>query len=472
MMTNLQPPKSVLRRRQSLSADAGALIDGISVIGLSYFLSYHYAGAFRVPDLLLLLSLLAAMTVVYDKIGIYRRYGGPVKKIVSLAQAWGLSLATVVIIGFATGALNHFSRAHIGALLVSGFVIQLAFHVGMDLFQRRLSRFAAKKKAIIVGDGFLAHYISKRINSNPWMPETVVGALTLPSESSGVADNYDTAQLPVLGTIDDIDFVLDARDIKGVYLIATPDASEILQKLCFTLIDRSIDIHWIPDLSSLSPINLNVKELAGTPVITLSESPLSGWAFVVKSIEDKLIASLALILSAPILITAAIAIKLDSPGPVFFFQKRTGWEGKVFSIWKFRTMHIDKPDDGVVKQATENDPRVTRVGRILRRTSIDELPQLFNVLFGNMSLVGPRPHALQHNDFYSKKIAAYLARHRIKPGITGLAQVRGFRGETKDLHLMEERVKNDIEYINRWSLMLDISILIRTALVVASCRAY
>jgi putative colanic acid biosynthesis UDP-glucose lipid carrier transferase len=172
------------------------------------------------------------------------------------------------------------------------------------------------------------------------------------------------------------------------------------------------------------------------------------------------------------MVLAALAIKWESPGPVFFRQERTGWDGKTFKIWKFRSMRLHQQDEGKIKQATQNDSRITRVGGFIRRTSIDELPQLFNVLAGQMSLVGPRPHAIQHNEEYSSQIVAYLARHRIKPGMTGLAQIRGYRGETKELADMEKRVQYDLEYINNWSLWLDFSILVRTLFSLKSDKAY
>ena len=159
-------------------------------------------------------------------------------------------------------------------------------------------------------------------------------------------------------------------------------------------------------------------------------------------------------------------------GPVFFRQVRMGWTGESFRIWKFRSMHVHQPEAGVVKQAQKNDPRLTRVGAFIRRTSLDELPQLFNVLTGEMSLVGPRPHALQHDTLYSQDIVDYFARHNIKPGMTGLAQVRGFRGETKDIEQMIQRVDSDIEYINNWSLWLDFFILVRTVGALSGRNAY
>jgi putative colanic acid biosysnthesis UDP-glucose lipid carrier transferase len=171
-----------------------------------------------------------------------------------------------------------------------------------------------------------------------------------------------------------------------------------------------------------------------------------------------------------LLLATALAVKLSSPGPVLFKQKRHGWNGKVIKVWKFRSMRVHA--DAQVKQASRQDPRITRVGAFIRRTSIDELPQLFNVLQGHMSLVGPRPHAVAHNDYYTGKIDAYMARHRIKPGITGLAQISGARGETETLDKMEKRVELDLAYINNWSIWLDIKILIKTPFTLLSKDIY
>ena len=193
---------------------------------------------------------------------------------------------------------------------------------------------------------------------------------------------------------------------------------------------------------------------------------------LLKSIEDKVLSFLILLLIFPILILVAIAVKLDSPGPVFFRQNRAGWSGKSFKIWKFRSMYVHQEEAGELKQASKGDSRITRVGAFIRKTSLDELPQIFNVLTGDMSLVGPRPHAIQHDKEYSQRIFDYFARHHIKPGITGLAQVRGLRGETIEIEQMVQRIESDIEYINNWSIWLDISILFRTVFAFTGKGAY
>jgi putative colanic acid biosynthesis UDP-glucose lipid carrier transferase len=189
-----------------------------------------------------------------------------------------------------------------------------------------------------------------------------------------------------------------------------------------------------------------------------------------KSLVEKTVAFLAIIALSPILLIIALAVKINSPGPVFFKQDRHGWNGKVIKVWKFRSMRVH--DDRDVKQASRNDSRITAVGRFIRRTSLDELPQLFNVLQGHMALVGPRPHAVAHNNYYSGKILAYMARHRIKPGITGLAQISGCRGETDTIDKMQKRVEIDLQYINSWSLWLDLKILVKTPFTLLSKDIY
>jgi putative colanic acid biosynthesis UDP-glucose lipid carrier transferase len=326
-------------------------------------------------------------------------------------------------------------------------------------------------KALIIGIGMLANHLYERINSNPWMPEEVVGAVSA-MENDEETEPSNQPAMPILGGLVDIKRLIKVHDIQTVYIAVSLDSSPMIQKIYFDLLNLNVNVHWAPNIFALNLLNHSVKELAGIPILTLSETPLIGSHLLIKTVEDRLLATFILILASPVMLLTALLIKFESSGPVFFRQERTGWDGRNFKIWKFRSMKVHDELNGVIKQATQNDPRMTRIGRFIRRTSIDELPQLFNVLAGQMSLVGPRPHAIQHNQEYSKQIVAYLARHRIKPGITGLAQIRGYRGETKELEQMQNRVKYDLEYINNWSLWLDLTILVRTLFALKSENAY
>ena len=419
--------------------------------------------------MIMVVVLLGLMAVVYDRFGIYRLHGGMTKKLLTLGKAWSIAFSLLFLLAFLTKSTDLYSRVIVSLLYVLGYLFQVAGHIGFRYLQRINLARQEQLKALVIGTGELASHIFDKINSNPWLNESVVGAVTLNGET---ASDMHTDQLPVLGSVEQIGQLIEEKKIRTVYIAVPLDESPLIKDIYHDLLDANVNIHWAPNIFALNLINHSVKELSGIPILTLSETPLIGTHLLSKAIEDKLVATVALILLSPILLITTVAIKLDSPGPVFFRQARTGWDGREFKIWKFRSMRADLQEDANVVQATRDDSRVTKVGRFIRKTSIDELPQLLNVLAGQMSLVGPRPHAVQHNIEYSKRIIDYLSRHRIKPGITGLAQIRGFRGETKELSQMEKRVQCDLEYINNWSIGLDLSIMVRTLFTLFSKHAY
>lgn len=432
----------------------------------------------------LLLLLGMGMLFAYDRFGVYRSNSGVGRKALTLFKAWSLAFVTLLVVGFLTKQTEAFSRVFLGQLFVAGFALQVMLHYLSREVQTRIMRHAVPvENVLIVGAGKLARYLQNKISGNPWLNQKVVGCVDLPSsvkprehqETSrlGAASDFGGLGEPhVIGSLEDIVSIIERHEIRTVYFAIPLGQSDLIEDMYFRLLDRHVAIHWVPDIFSLLLVNHSVREMAGLPVLTLSETPLTGVRLLLKAVEDFVLSFLILLVISPLLLLIAVAIKVDSPGPVFFKQARKGWSGKTFSIWKFRSMHVHEPESGVVKQATRNDPRVTRVGAFLRKTSLDELPQLLNVLGGSMSLVGPRPHAVQHDLEYSQRINSYFARHNIKPGITGLAQVRGFRGETTHIELMQQRVEADIEYINNWSLWLDFVILVRTAGALTGRNAY
>lgn len=475
-MTSVIPSqRPLLQRRNSLSNTFQALVDGMIVISLVVGLAIWVNGVITMPYVLMTLTLLGAMAVVYDRMGIYRRNVMMTDKVVSLGRAWAISIAIVLAIAFSTKTSEDFSRLVFGILLVAGYLLQVLSHLAFRYVQARSVAQQDTVNALVIGTGDLAGYISTRINGNPWIPERVIGYVSADDRSGDRvwrAPQEGDSEPEILGCLQDVRALVAGHDIRTVYITVPLQISPGIAEVYQDLIDANVDVHWAPDIYALNLVNHSVKEFAGIPIITLSETPLIGTHQLFKSIEDKVLAIIALVLASPIMLATALAIKLESRGPVFFRQARTGWDGREFKIWKFRSMRVHAPKDGNVQQATKDDPRITRVGRFIRRTSIDELPQFFNVLSGQMSMVGPRPHAIQHNEEYAKRINAYLARHRIKPGITGLAQVRGFRGETAELEAMEMRVRCDMEYINNWSVWLDLTILARTAFTLFSKNAY
>jgi Undecaprenyl-phosphate glucose phosphotransferase len=238
-----------------------------------------------------------------------------------------------------------------------------------------------------------------------------------------------------------------------------------------------VDIRLSAHMSKLRLASRAYSYLGDVPVFDVADRPISDWNLVAKWLFDHVVAIVAIILLSPVMIATAIAIKLDSPGPVLFRQKRHGFNNELIEVFKFRSMYVNQADAAAAKLVTKDDPRVTRVGRFIRKTSIDELPQLFNVLLGQLSIVGPRPHALQAkaaNVLYYEAVEGYFARHRVKPGITGWAQIHGWRGETDTLDKIMQRVNHDLYYIEHWSLLLDLYILVMTpvSLLARSENAY
>lgn len=468
--------KTILQRRSSLSNIFQQLLDGSVVIGTTWALTVHYMGGFYSPYMGMLLLMLGIMALTYDRFAIYRSNGNYVEKAFNLLKAWSLTFLILVVIAFLMKHSEIYSRSLIGKIFILGYLSQLIMHyVFRIVYQKVILHSQQNENVLIVGQSKLAYYLQHKISSNPWIGEKVIGFVKLPGDEkrkSGRKAPGREVDPMVLGNIEHLSALIDQYDINTIYVVTPLESSKSLSDIYTNTLDKHVAIHWIPDIFSLRLVNHSVKEISGIPVITLSETPLVGMRMLLKSIEDKFLSAIILVLIFPILLLVALAVKLDSPGPVFFRQNRAGWSGKSFRIWKFRSMYVHQEEPGKLKQAEKNDKRITRVGAFIRKTSLDELPQIFNVLTGDMSLVGPRPHALQHDKEYSQRIFDYFARHHIKPGITGLAQVRGLRGETVDLDQMVQRVESDIEYINNWSVSLDISILFRTVFAFTGKGAY
>jgi putative colanic acid biosynthesis UDP-glucose lipid carrier transferase len=270
---------------------------------------------------------------------------------------------------------------------------------------------------------------------------------------------------PVLGNLDAmVDFIRE-KGVNLVYLALPLRAEGRLRLVVESLQDTTASVYFAPDVFTFSLLKAKVTELEGIPLISLWETPFFGVNGWLKRAEDLILATLFLLAIWPVMLAIALGVKLSSPGPIIFKQRRYGLDGREILVCKFRTMSVCQ-DGEEVPLATRNDPRVTSFGAFLRRHSLDELPQLFNVLQGTMSIVGPRPHAVVHNEYYRKRIPSYMLRHKVRPGITGWAQVNGWRGETDKLGKMEKRVEYDLDYICNWSLWLDLKIIFLTIFVV------
>jgi len=458
--------RSLLQRRKSLTSTFQALVDGLIVLLTVYYAFYNAQGFISTMDAVFMITLLAVMGVTYDQMGIYRQFGGLIRSTRRLLFAWAISYAITLFIFIMAQYFEQFSRPVLTAI----FLIALAGQVANRwiLITLRVQTAYAnedRNNVLLIGGGPLVRHLYDNINSNPWLREKAIGRIRACEEED------DELPVPVLGSRNELLEVVRDNNVRTVYIAVALENSHLVEQIYYDLANENIDIHWVPNIFNLNLINHSVKEMAGQPLLTLSESPLIGNHLMFKTIEDRVIALVALILLSPIMIVTAILIKLDSPGPIIFRQSRTGWNGREFHIWKFRSMKIHQAEPAL-KQATRDDDRVTRVGRFIRKTSIDELPQLFNVLGGTMSMVGPRPHAIEHNTDYDQRIRSYMTRHRIKPGITGLAQINGYRGETDTLEKMKKRVEYDMQYINNWSFWLDLKILVETIPALLRDEAY
>src|SRR5471032_3286080 len=261
------------------------------------------------------------------------------------------------------------------------------------------------------------------------------------------------------------DFI-ETHGVKDVFITLPLTSQPRIQSLLESLQNTTASIHFVPDIFGVSVIQGRLEDMGGVPVVGLMVAPFTGINGFVKRSSDIVLSALILLLISPVLAVLAIGVKMSSPGPVIFRQRRTGLDGEIIEVYKFRSMRAT--DNGsVVVQATRGDSRITPFGAFIRKTSLDELPQFVNVLQGRMSIVGPRPHAVAHNEQYRKLVKGYMLRHKVKPGITGWAQVNGLRGETATLDKMEARIQYDLDYLRRWSLLLDLWIIGRTVLVVA-----
>ena len=320
-----------------------------------------------------------------------------------------------------------------------------------------LKRTVRPRRAVMAGYSKPSAVLARRLATNGDLFMHFLGFFDdRSSDRLGIGENErllgNLLELPAYVRDHDIDVIFVALPIRHVKRVM--DLLEALH-------DSTVSIYYVPDIFVFDLIQARATEIDGVPVVAMRETPFHGYRVIVKRVTDIVLSFAMLCVFAPVLLVAAICIKATSPGPIIFKQRRYGLDGEEIFVYKLRTMTV-MDTDGPVVQAGKNDPRVTPIGRILRRTSMDELPQLFNVLEGTMSLVGPRPHAVAHNEQYRRLIKGYMVRHKALPGITGLAQVSGCRGETARLEEMERRVTYDLDYLRNWSVMLDIRILLLT----------
>ncbi|MBI3899652.1 MAG: undecaprenyl-phosphate glucose phosphotransferase [Gammaproteobacteria bacterium] len=379
-----------------------------------------------------------------------------------LIVGWTAVVMTLLLLAYSLKTSHEFSRRAFLTWFAITPLILIIWRGWMRIILGELrQRGFNSRNVAIIGARDLGAYLARTLLDSPWMGMRPVGFY----DDRRPAGTRPLVREPleVVGNLDAL--VRHARDgkVDSVYITLPMSAEKRIKTLLARLSDTTVSVHLIPDFFIFDLLHSSWGTLGDIPTVSISDTPFYGVDGLTKRVEDILLASIILVLVTVPLVAIAIGVKLSSPGPIFFKQHRYGLRGNRIEVWKFRSMTVCENNEDNIVQAKKNDARVTPFGAFLRRTSLDELPQLINVLQGTMSLVGPRPHAVMHNEQYRKLIDRYMLRHKVKPGITGWAQVNGWRGETDSLDKMQKRVEYDLAYIHNWSLWLDVKILFLTA---------
>jgi putative colanic acid biosynthesis UDP-glucose lipid carrier transferase len=377
---------------------------------------------------------------------------------VDIVLSWVMLVGILALCGYATDSIRYFDDgALLNWILLTPVLQWLAVWVGQRIVRHHAALPHARRAAVVVGAGLLGVKVTRALTDSEDHGIDFIGYFDDRTDERV----HEGAVGQRLGGLRDVGDYIRAHGIREVFITLPLGSQPRIVQLLESVQGTTASLYFVPDVFGISIIQGRLQDMNGVPIVGICETPFTGTNELVKRVSDIVLATAILLLISPVLLALAIGVKVSSPGPVIFRQKRNGLDGEEIVVYKFRSM--TSQDNGtVVRQATKNDPRVTRFGAFLRRTSLDELPQFFNVLQGRMSIVGPRPHAVAHNEEYRRIIKAYMVRHKVKPGITGWAQVNGHRGETDTIEKMQARVEYDLEYLRNWSLGLDLQIIVRT----------
>lgn len=437
------------------------LIDVVIILGLLYVIVVGYGASHQYYQLVGL-SAAVLYVLLSEVVNAHIHYYAAflLREIIVTSCLWFVVLGCAIVFLFLAKESAAFSRVVVVSWGISVPIVLFLWHLTVRRFMSsRMRQVKGMSKAAIIGTGDLCEKVKRTLNNNPWLGYQYIG-------------NYDDRQTAGRGPGPEYflgDYKAMMEDAKAgrfdVIFIALPLEAQVrIMTLIDNFGDTTVTVYLVPDFFLTDLAKGNWHQMAGLPVLGIFDTPFWGVSSWVKRAEDFVIGGLILTLIAIPMIFIAMAIKLTSPGPVIFRQKRYGMDGREISVLKFRSMSV--LDDGSdIRQAKRGDERVTAVGAVLRKTSLDELPQFINVVSGSMSIVGPRPHAVSHNEEYRKHIRGYMLRHKVKPGITGWAQINGWRGETDTVHKMKMRLEHDLWYLENWSLWLDIKTIFITIFV-------
>ena len=438
------------------------LLDPFLIWGLLVLMAWVYGEAFTGYYLLLMIITFFISSYIFEQTNIYRtwRNGKLLVYITDTFIGWGIVVAILLFLGYATKLSYHYSEQLILTWFIVTPIALIISHLVVRKIASNLRKDGEVRSAVIVGANETGLKIAERILEFPYLLMDV----------RGFFEDRDESRNPVpipsmLGGVSDVASYVRKHNIDMIFISLPMSAQPRIRALLDDLHDTTASIYFLPDVYIFDLMQARFDNVAGVPVVAICETPFLGVDSVIKSFSDFVFALLILILLSPLMLAIALAVKLTSPGPVIFKQRRYGLNGEEIIVYKFRSMTVS--DDGQkIDQAQKDDPRITKIGGFLRRSSLDELPQFINVLQGRMSVVGPRPHAVAHNELYRKLIKGYMLRHKVKPGITGWAQVHGLRGETEALEKMQSRIEYDLDYLQNWSIWFDTWIILRTIWVV------
>jgi putative colanic acid biosynthesis UDP-glucose lipid carrier transferase len=430
-----------------------ALLGVASFIGLSVLLKSNLVLIWEAAILIFLLAM-----ICFHAVGLYRswRFSSFQYELSQIFFGCFVLYAVLFLVGYLFKVSHEFSRNAVVTWMVIWPVVMATERIILRTVLRQYRRKGRNiRRAVIAGVGRIGEQLAHVITENPWSGTYLMGFFD--DKAKGTVGGY-----PILGDLRALPEYAKNQDIDIVYLALSLQTEQKIHSLLRELADSTVSVFFIPDLFLRDLIlGGSLTYFENLPVVTLRDSPIRGINALLKRLEDLALAGLFLLLVSPVFLAIALGIKLTSRGPILFKQWRYGLNGQPIRVYKFRTLNVC--EDGYnFNQVSKDDPRLTRFGAFLRGTSLDELPQFINVIQGRMSLVGPRPHPVAMNEQYRKLVPGYMLRHKVKPGITGLAQVRGFRGETDTLDKIEKRVECDLEYLRQWSPLLDLKILAQT----------
>ncbi|HAT32941.1 MAG TPA: undecaprenyl-phosphate glucose phosphotransferase [Janthinobacterium sp.] len=439
------------------------ILDPLIIMGTLYLCSVLLGEPFTGYALVLMILAFFISSSVYQRVDPYRtwRSGRMLAYARDIFVGWGITAAILCFLGSASGLAYHFDDNVLLAWFIATPFALLFSHTAARRVGASRGKEGEVRSVLIIGANDVSVKFAATIENHPNLFMSVRGFFDDRTEDR----RPEGMREPMLGGMADIAAYVREHQIKMIFISQPISAQPRIFKLLDELKDTTASVYFLPDIYVFDLMQARFDNIGGMPVIAICESPFTGFNSMIKRASDIVLATLIQIMLVPVMLIIAIAVKGTSPGPVIFRQRRYGLYGEEIIVYKFRSMTVSE-DGAKVVQAKKGDQRVTRVGAFLRRSSLDELPQFINVLQGRMSIVGPRPHAVAHNEQYRKLIKGYMLRHKVKPGITGWAQVNGLRGETETLDKMEARIEYDLEYLRSWSLWLDLWIVLRTVQVV------